>query len=214
MRIDAIFPLSNNFNTPPITAFPVQPGTPNIAGTLGVNKQDSPPRQSNLYYPAIAVEISPEGWETYNKNIANKGLAYGEDTAKKNGLPGIPKLSLQGGSMNNGVKGINDIFETHECQTCKSRKYQDSSSDPSVSFQAPTHLSPGQAAGSVAAHESEHVSHEQAKADREDRKIISQSVTINTAICPECGRVYVSGGVTRTITANKQDFSPSGDETE
>ena len=105
-------------------------------------------------------------------------------------------------------RGINDVFEVHECQTCKNRKYQDSSSDPSVSFQSPTHLNPGQAAGAVASHESEHVAHEQARAEREDRQIISQSVTIHTAICPECGRVYVSGGVTRTITANKKDYSP------
>ena len=41
---------------------------------------------------------------------------------------------------------------------------------------------------------------EQAKAQREDRKVVSQSVTIHTAICPECGDVYVSGGTTRTTT--------------
>jgi hypothetical protein len=51
-------------------------------------------------------------------------------------------------------------------------------------------------------HEREHVTNEQARAQRDDRKVVSQTVTLSTAVCPECGRVYVSGGVTRTVTAN------------
>ena len=39
------------------------------------------------------------------------------------------------------------------------------------------------------------------KAAREDRKVVSQNVSYQTAICPECGDVYVSGGTTRTVTA-------------
>jgi len=89
-----------------------------------------------------------------------------------------------------------------ECQTCKNRKYQDGSTDGGVSYQAPTHISPGAAPSAVASHEREHVAREQAKAEREDRRIVSQTVTLETAICPECGRVYVSGGVTRTLTAS------------
>ena len=46
----------------------------------------------------------------------------------------------------------------------------------------------------------EHVVHEQAKARKEDRKVVSQSVTLHTDICPECGKTYVSGGETRTVT--------------
>ena len=161
------------------------------------------PRQSSLYYPAVVVDISPEGWDMYNRNIADKGLAPGDNPAQKNSIPQV----ITGGE-NSGVKSIGEVFEASECQTCKNRKYQDSSSDPSVSFQAPTHLSPGQAAGAVASHEREHVAHEQANAERENRQIVSQTVTINTSICPECGRVYVSGGVTRTVTANKQDNTP------
>ena len=52
----------------------------------------------------------------------------------------------------------------------------------------------------------EHVSHAQAKAQREDEKILSQSVTYHTAICPECGRTYLSGGTTRTVFQKSQDF--------
>jgi len=90
-----------------------------------------------------------------------------------------------------------------ECKTCSSRTYKDVSNDPSVSFQTPTHISPGQSASAVASHESEHVSNEQAKAEREGREIISQTVTLKTSICPECKKVYVSGGETRTISREK-----------
>ena len=92
-------------------------------------------------------------------------------------------------------------MEEAECQTCKRRKYQDGSNDPGVSFKTATHISPEQAGAAVRGHEMEHVVHERAKAQREDRKVIQQSVTIHTAICPECGDVYVSGGTTRTTTA-------------
>ena len=93
---------------------------------------------------------------------------------------------------------------TH-CETCASRRYVDQSDDPSVSFQTPTHISPGASASMVMAHEREHVTNEQAKADREGREVVSQSVSLQTAICPECSRVYVSGGTTRTITKSDNE---------
>lgn len=89
-----------------------------------------------------------------------------------------------------------------ECQTCKERKYQDGSNDPGVSFKAPGHISPESAGSVVMAHEQEHVSNEQSKARSEDRRVVSQSVRIFTSVCPECGKVYVSGGETRTTTAS------------
>lgn len=87
-----------------------------------------------------------------------------------------------------------------ECQTCKNRSYQDGSDDPGVSFKAPTRVDPKMAAAAVRGHEQEHVVREQSKAQREDRKIVAQSVTYHNAICPECGKVYVAGGTTRTTT--------------
>ena len=87
-----------------------------------------------------------------------------------------------------------------ECQTCKERKYQDGSNDPGVSFKTPGKIAPEVAASVVRGHEMEHVSREQAKAQREDRKVVSQSVALHSAICPECGKVYVIGGTTRTVT--------------
>lgn len=92
----------------------------------------------------------------------------------------------------------------NECQTCKQRKYQDVSNDPGVSFKSPTHLSPESAASAVSAHESQHVAHENLKAASEDREVLTQYVQIYTSICPECGRTYVSGGKTTTVTAQKQ----------
>jgi hypothetical protein len=89
------------------------------------------------------------------------------------------------------------------CETCENRKYQDDSDDNTVSFQTPQNLSPNEAFQKVMAHEMEHVRNETFDANNEDREVISQSVTINTGICPECGRTYVSGGTTRTVTSPK-----------
>ncbi|MCC6442746.1 MAG: hypothetical protein IT210_04715 [Armatimonadetes bacterium] len=95
-----------------------------------------------------------------------------------------------------------------ECSTCQNRQYQDGSSDPGVSFKSPTHLSPETAAAAVRAHEREHVENEQASARAEGRKIVSQSVQIHTDVCPECGRIYVSGGKTTTVTAGRSPRQP------
>lgn len=84
-----------------------------------------------------------------------------------------------------------------ECETCKERKYQDGS-DEMVSFKTPQHVSPGAAAAAVRGHEQEHVSNAYSKAAKDNGKVISANVSIKTAICPECGRSYVSGGTTAT----------------
>ena len=52
----------------------------------------------------------------------------------------------------------------------------------------------------------------EAKATREDRKVVSQSVTYHTAICPECGKSYVSGGTTRTATKANPVEEPQQDQ--
>ncbi|MDE6588881.1 MAG: hypothetical protein K2K53_00755, partial [Oscillospiraceae bacterium] len=107
-------------------------------------------------------------------------------------------------------KSAQEVMEEEECQTCKERKYQDGSDDPGVSFKTPTRVAPEQAAAAVRGHENEHVVREQAQAQQEGRKVVSQSVTYHTAICPECGDVYVSGGTTRTVT--KADNSQPAQE--
>ena len=107
------------------------------------------------------------------------------------------------------AKSAREVMEESECQTCKERKYQDGSDDPGVSFKTPTNIAPDQAAAAVRGHENEHVVREQAKARQEGRKVVSQSVTYHMGICPECGKVYVSGGETRTVT--KADNSQQAD---
>jgi hypothetical protein len=137
----------------------------------------SEPAQTGYYGPGVIVEISQQAKD------ANKAAQPSSE-----------------------VKGISEAMEVKECQTCKNRKYVDGSSDPSVSYQSPAHISPEQSASKVMAHEREHVTNEQAKAQKEDRKVVSQTVSLSTAICPECGKVYVSGGVTRTVTADNNKF--------
>lgn len=92
-----------------------------------------------------------------------------------------------------------------ECATCASRTYQDGSNDPGVSFKTPTHISPSQSGAAVMSHEQEHVSREQVKAKQEGGEVISQSVSIFTSTCPECGRGYTSGGLTKTTVRYSQN---------
>jgi len=103
------------------------------------------------------------------------------------------------------VKTPQEVIEDSECKTCAERKYQDGSDDPGVSFKTAAHISPEQSAVKVRSHEYEHVVREQAKADRENREVVSQTVTLHTNICPECGRSYVSGGLTNTVTRGKSE---------
>lgn len=107
-------------------------------------------------------------------------------------------MSVPGGE-DNRISGINDGRKNpgEECETCKNRKYQDGS-DEMVSFKAAQHLSPESAAARVRAHEQEHVSNAYTEAATKNGKVLRASVSIHTAVCPECGRSYVSGGTTNT----------------
>lgn len=110
---------------------------------------------------------------------------------------------------NQSAKGLDksgkrDGFEGEcpacQCEKCRSRRYQDGSNDSRVSFQMPTVMDPVKARSRVMSHEMEHVRSEQHKAKRENKVVISQSVRILNDRCEECGRNYVKGGFTRTIT--------------
>ena len=132
-----------------------------------------------------------------NGAMQNENVNGAENNAK---LPDgtLPQI---GGNNEQGIK-LKNAYDRNECQTCKNRRYQDQSDDPGVSMQTPTKLSPTQAAVAVRSHEGEHVTREQAKAERDGRKVVSQSVTYHGAFCPECGKFYIAGGTTRTVTAN------------
>ncbi len=86
-----------------------------------------------------------------------------------------------------------------ECQTCKERKYVDGSNEGNVSFKAPGHIAPEASAGAVMSHEKEHVANARREGNKPGNELISATVSIKTAICPECGRSYVAGGTTRTM---------------
>ena len=142
------------------------------------------PSMIRQQFPGLVVDISPQAWAAYEQNMAADSLKTISEAAKI------------------------------ECQTCNSRRYQDVSSDSSVSFQTPTHIDPAASAAMVAAHENEHVVNEQHKAQQEGREIVSQTVTQKTAICPECKSVYVSGGETRTVSRQKTDQGQQTDQNE
>lgn len=95
-----------------------------------------------------------------------------------------------------------------DCQTCKERKYQDGSNESDVSFKAPGHIAPEASAATVMAHEQQHVSNAYQKAAEKDGQVVSCSVSLHTAICPECGTVYVSGGTTSTAISYPDETNP------
>ena len=93
------------------------------------------------------------------------------------------------------------------CQTCKERTYQDGS-DENVSFKSAAHISPNAAGTAVRAHEQEHVVNAYEKAAEKNGRVLNASVSIKTAICPECGRSYVAGGLTRTTIKYSNEKNP------
>jgi hypothetical protein len=95
-----------------------------------------------------------------------------------------------------------------ECETCKNRKYQDGSNESNVSFKAPGHISPQASSGTVRAHEQQHVSNAYEKAAKGDGTVRSATVSIQTAVCPECGSTYVEGGETRTAISYPTKTNP------
>ncbi|MDE6710127.1 MAG: hypothetical protein K2J76_06535 [Oscillospiraceae bacterium] len=166
--------------------------------------------------------ISPVGTGISNSTTGFGGASYGMAIYQKNNSDGKSPVSdkeqINGSAMlKNDPNGVTkngklsreaDLrrrFDSFECQTCKNRKYQDGSDDSGVSFKNPTKVNPRSAGSAVRSHEQEHVSRNRSKAEREGKEIVSQSVTIHTNICPECGRVYVSGGTTRTTTKNASE---------
>ena len=128
-----------------------------------------------------------------NMNNADKIVIPGSPVAEKN--------------EKNDVSGIKKVDPSGECQTCANRKYQDGS-DEMVSFKSAQHISPLAAGTAVRAHEQEHVSNAYKKAAQNNGKVLQASVRIHTSVCPECGRSYVSGGVTSTRIQYANEENP------
>ena len=184
----------------------IQEDSPFIFPTMreGADPAEMAVRSRIQYLDGKAEDLENEllGW---NQSKGLEKLLVGEQDKNLDKLTG-----LEGEE----AKSPQEVMEESECQTCKNRKYQDGSDDPGVSFKTATNVAPEQAASAVRGHEQEHVVREQAKAQREDRKVVNQSVTIHTAICPECGDVYVSGGTTRTTTKANPAEEPKQAENE
>ncbi len=143
-------------------------------------------------------------YPTPNYELAGTGFS-GNPSEKAGAVSGIGPNKEQGAELP-GLRS-DKTEASQECQTCKSRKYQDGSNE-NVSFKAPTHVSPNAAAGAVRAHEGEHVSNAYTKAAQDNGKVVRASVSIHTSVCPECGRTYVSGGVTNTAIKYENEENP------
>lgn len=138
--------------------------------------------------------------------------AYNVGTASaKAGLDGKPieKVDVDGKPVDkyDPDKKPGRKSSPEECETCKNRTYQDGSNEM-VSFKSPSHISPEAAGAAVRAHEGEHVSNAYKKAAEGDGKVLRASVSIHTSTCPECGRVYVSGGDTTTQIKYSDEKNP------
>ncbi|MCL2081940.1 MAG: hypothetical protein FWH04_01715 [Oscillospiraceae bacterium] len=95
------------------------------------------------------------------------------------------------------VPGMKDSSEDENkpCQACQNRVYIDQSNDGGVSFKGGGKIAPGAAASVVMSHEREHVAIAQREALSKNSNV-QTSVRIHTDVCPECKKVYVSGGMT------------------
>jgi len=158
-------------------------------------------------YTGIYNSYNATGSAREGNEVANKAALFGV-SSDKNGENG--EADKVGTIKNPGEStkvAPGKKSSPAECETCKERKYQDGS-DEMVSFKSPKHISPNAAGAAVRAHEQEHVSNAYKKAGENNGEVINASVAIHTAVCPECGRTYVSGGTTTTQIKYKNEDNP------
>jgi hypothetical protein len=170
--------------------------------------------------PVMNNYLNPVGSAGQNNASGNAGSqgVLGASAAGASGTPGTQGSSAAyGGAAFDRVgkpkatdlrsPSVTDEERDRECETCKTRKYQDGS-DEMVSFKSASHISPEAAASAVRGHEQEHVSNAYKKAAQNNGKVISAAVSIHMSVCPECGRSYVSGGTTQTMISYKNEENP------
>jgi hypothetical protein len=132
---------------------------------------------------------------------------YGVSGSNAVGSPATDAVNAASGE-DDETKKPGRTSSPEECQTCKNRKYQDGSDEMNVSFKSASHISPQSASAAVRTHEGEHVSNAYAKAEKGNGEVVSANVSIHTAVCPECGRTYVSGGTTNTTIKYPNESNP------
>ena len=145
------------------------------------------------------MTIGPVGFSSYQNYIG--GMTGVKPVSGVNGAEETKPVVNPGES---DVKAPGRTSAPSECETCKNRKYQDGS-DEMVSFKSAAHISPEASGARVRGHEQEHVANAYKKAAQGNGKVLQASVSIKTAICPECGRSYVAGGTTSTRIKYSKD---------
>lgn len=160
----------------------------------------------------IGIGYDPySSYQSYADNgaFSNRGVVRPEDAGKLR-LPGQEgaEKTPAGKADPDEQKKAGRKSSPAECETCKNRKYQDGSDEANVSFKSAAHISPEAAGAAVRAHENEHVNNAYNKAAKDNGEVLSATVSIHTAICPECGRSYISGGTTNTMIKYKNEENP------
>lgn len=143
--------------------------------------------------------------DSYNNNINQR---VNVNNKEELGQKGVLDADNKDESGKKGAVDADDRSKTKECQTCKNRKYVDGSNEANVSFKNAAHVSPEAASSAVRAHEGQHVSNAYNKAATQNGEVVSASVRVQTSVCPECGRSYVSGGVTDTQIRYYNESNP------
>lgn len=91
------------------------------------------------------------------------------------------------------------------CQSCQNRVYVCSNGE-TTDGQATT--IPGrQSALRVSHHEAQHLRLARLRAEQEGKVIIGQEIKLFSAVCPECGQIYVNQGQAISKSISKEDFS-------
>ncbi len=132
-----------------------------------------------------------------------------KNVAFNNGIKNNVENKTDVGIQKKDVSKSNSTDNKGECKTCSERRYQDGSSDSGVSFKTPTKLTPDQASSAVISHEKEHYTREAQAAENENKDVLVNSIRLESSICPDCGRSYISGGETTTVTRTRPNNSPS-----
>ncbi len=169
------------------------------AGANSYQNQNNPVSKTKLEDTINRLKREQDKYKDLQKEERNQ-VANLPDKAVENKIQDLDKRINNLQARLDKMKGEKD---DGKCETCENRKYQDGSDDPGVSFKNAAKVDPSAAEAAVRGHEQEHVSHNRAKAEKENKEIVYQSVRIKHAICPECGKNYVAGGETITVTRTK-----------
>ena len=96
-----------------------------------------------------------------------------------------------GGMSNNYTIPVSNVGRVTPVST-------DNTVDSSAKVKTPGVIRPEESYAKVSSHEREHVANAIAEGSKPGAELISVSVSLKMGVCPECGRVYVAGGVTNT----------------